>query len=73
MLNKSEFAAEKSELQNLLGQFTAAKKNWCKSHSFFDEKFAQVKNCAIFASRFLEHPFFVHNLFKINEIKHEKG
>ena len=39
----------------------------------FGEKFAGVKNCANFASLFEKYPFFVHNSFKINEIKHEKG
>jgi len=40
---------------------------------YFRQKLAMAENCTIFASRFRKHPIFVHNLFKINEITHEKG
>jgi hypothetical protein len=33
----------------------------------------QIKNYRNFVPRFSERPYFVHNLFKINTINHEKG
>lgn len=41
--------------------------------AFFLKMLGKIKNYRNFVPRFSERPYFVHNLFKINTINHEKG